>query len=122
MAKQVQACGEHAWLARRTGSASETAESARRAEFAAELLAHAATDSLELRCQALREVGHLEQRPDLDLARSRHGIGAALHPRDRLVHVLDLPEPETGDQFLGLGERPVDDGAAGAIERDAFAS
>jgi hypothetical protein len=35
-------------------------------------------------------ISHLVQRPDFDLARSRHGIGAALHPGDRLVHVLDL--------------------------------
>ena len=39
---------------------------------------------------ASSQVSHLVQRPDFDLARSRHGIGAALHPGDRLVHVLDL--------------------------------
>ena len=106
---------------RPTGSGSETAESASRAKCAAELLAHATTDFLGLRRKALLEVSNLEQRPDLDLAWSRHGIGTALHPGDCLVHVLDLPEPETGDQLAGLGERPVDDGAAGAIERDALA-
>jgi hypothetical protein len=36
------------------------------------------------------QVSHLVQRPDFDLARSRHGTGAALHPGDRLVHVFDL--------------------------------
>src|SRR6266568_4872441 len=67
------------------------------------------------------QVGHLVQRPDFDLARSRHGIGAALHPGDRLVHVFDVPEPEAGDQLAGLGERPVDDRTAGTIERNTLA-
>src|SRR3984893_17061590 len=67
------------------------------------------------------QISHLVQRPDFDLARSRHGIGAALHPGDRLVHVLDFPYPETGDQLAGLGERPVDDRTAGTIERNTLA-
>jgi len=41
----------------------------------------------------------------------------ALHPGDRLIHVLDFPEPEAGDQL----ERPVDDGTAGTIERNTLA-
>ena len=40
----------------------------------------------------------------------------AVGPLDGLVHVLDFPEPEAGDEFLGFGEGPVYDGAAGAIE------
>src|SRR6202040_1395845 len=67
------------------------------------------------------QINHLVQRPDFDLARSRHGIGAALHPGDRLVHVLDFPEPEAGDQLAGLGERAVDDRTAGTIERNTLA-
>src|SRR5580692_228337 len=67
------------------------------------------------------QISHLVQRPDFDLARSRHGIGTALYPSDRLVHVLDLPDPEAGDQLAGLGERPVDDPAAWTVERDTLA-
>jgi hypothetical protein len=67
------------------------------------------------------QISHLVQRPDFDLTPSRHGIGAALHPGDRLIHVLDFPEPEAGDQLAGLGERPVDDGTAGTIERNTLA-
>ena len=46
---------------------------------------------------------------------------AALHPGDRLVHVLDFPEPEAGDQPAGLDERPIDDRAAGTIEHNRLA-
>src|SRR5438876_71982 len=67
------------------------------------------------------QISYLVQRPDFDLARSRHGVGAALHPGDRLVHVLDFPEPEAGDQLPGLGERPVDDRTARTIERNTLA-
>ena len=67
------------------------------------------------------QISHLVQRPDFDLARSRHRIGAALHPGDRLVHVLDFPEPEAGDQLAGFGERPVNDRTAGTIERNTLA-
>ena len=62
------------------------------------------------------QISHLVQPPDFDLARSWHGIGAALHPGDRLVHVLDFPEPETGDQLAGRCKRSVDDRTAGTIE------
>ena len=66
------------------------------------------------------EVGHLVERADFDLAGARHGVGAALHPGDGLVHVLDFPEPEAGDHLLGLGERSVDDRTAGTIERNTL--
>src|SRR5579864_4851973 len=54
------------------------------------------------------QISALVERPDFDLARSRHRIGAALHPGDRLVDVLDVPEPEAGDQLAGRREGPVD--------------
>src|SRR3546814_6804516 len=38
-----------------------------------------------------------------------------------LFHVLDFPEPEAGDQFAGLRERPVDHRSVWAIERDPLA-
>src|SRR3954464_9871241 len=75
----------------------------------------------ELRRQRLAEVGGLEHRADLDLARAGHRIGAALHPGDRLRHILDLPEPEAGDELVGLSEGAVDDRAALAVEGDALA-
>ena len=41
-------------------------------------------------------------------AKQGGGIGRG-RSGDRLVHVLDFPEPEAGDQLAGFGERPVDD-------------
>src|ERR1700732_4564091 len=67
------------------------------------------------------QISHLVQWPDFDLARPRHGIGAALHPGDRLVHVPDFPEPEASDQLAGFGKPPVDDGTAGTVERNTLA-
>src|SRR6185295_16396527 len=69
------------------------------------------------------ELGHvrrLEERPDFDLALARHVIGGPLRPGHRLVHVLDLPDREAGDQLAGLGERPVDDSTAGTFADDAL--
>ena len=40
------------------------------------------------------QMSHLVQRPDL--ARSRHGIGAALHPGDRLGRIGSASERRTG--------------------------
>src|SRR5882762_5180201 len=37
-----------------------------------------------------------------------HGIRTALDPINRLLQRLALPEPESGDQFLCLGEWAVD--------------
>src|SRR4051812_36600092 len=70
--------------------------------------------------QKPRQIRRLQERPDLDLAPAGHGIGAALRPGHGLVHVLDLPDREARDQLLGLGERPVDDGAAATVEGDAL--
>src|SRR3954468_1235367 len=75
----------------------------------------------ELRRQRRAEVGGLEHWADFDFARAGHRIGAALHPCDRLGHVLDLPEPEAGNQLAGLREGPVDLGAARAVEGHALA-
>ncbi len=43
----------------------------------------------------------LIQRSYLDFARPRHGVGAALGPGEGFVHVLDVPEPEAGDEISG---------------------
>src|SRR5690606_20914207 len=72
----------------------------------------------ELRRERLAEVVRLEARADLDLGIHAHGIGAALDPLDRLVHRPHLPQPEAGDQLLGLRERPVDHLALAAGEPD----
>src|SRR4051812_45432783 len=52
------------------------------------------------------EIVRLEPPANLDLGPAVEG--GTLQPLDRLVHRLDLPQPEAGDQLLGLGERPVD--------------
>src|SRR6476646_11525106 len=75
----------------------------------------------DLRGERVPEVCGFEQRSYFDLARPGHGIGAALYPCDRLVHVLDFPEPEAGHQLACLGERPVDDCTVGAIEGNTLA-
>src|SRR5665213_1630757 len=58
-----------------------------------------------------REVFHLKDLPDFDFGVDVVGVGAALDPLDGLFKRLDLPDPEAGDEFLGLGEGAVDDGA-----------
>lgn len=67
------------------------------------------------------KIRHFVQLTYFDLASSQHRIGAALHPGDCFVHVLDFPEPETGDQPARVGERPVDNRTAGTIERNTLA-
>src|SRR5690606_31848892 len=70
----------------------------------------------------LAEVLGLEHRADLDLGLlAGHRIRAAPDPLERLLHRLDLPDPEAGDQLLGLGEGPVDDGLLAAAEAHALA-
>src|ERR1700685_775358 len=88
------------------------------AELAA--LAGARICEILLRHEAL-QIARLHERPDLDLARTdRQDVGAARHPGQRLVHVLDLPDREDGDHLARLGEGPVDDRALVAIHDDAL--
>ena len=54
---------------------------------------------------------------ELDAAVERR----ALEPLERLLARRALPDPEAGDQLLGLGERAVDDGALPALEAHARA-
>src|ERR1700719_1068910 len=63
------------------------------------------------------EVFGLEDLTDLDVGLAF--VGAALDPLDRLFERLDLPEPETGDEFLAFREGAVNDGAFLAGEVDA---
>src|SRR5215212_5310371 len=49
------------------------------------------------------------------------GVRNPLHPLDRLLHRLDLPDPVAGEQLLGLGEWAVDHLALVARELDANA-
>src|SRR5215813_9058033 len=75
----------------------------------------------ELRRELLPEVLVLENLPDLELrVLAGHRIGAALGPLERLLHRLDLPDPEAGDELLRFGERPVDDGLLPAREAHAL--
>src|SRR5207245_9436616 len=61
--------------------------------------------ALALNCLAGREILQLEDLPDLDLGSSIEG--GPLEPLDRLIHGLHLPQPESGNQLLGLGERAI---------------
>src|SRR5580704_14550995 len=72
------------------------------------LLRHALFLALELLRERGPEVRRLEDLADLDLAALLVGVGAALHPLDRLLLRLDLPDPVARDELLRLGERAVD--------------
>src|SRR5829696_5940954 len=71
--------------------------------------------------EGLAEVVGLEHRANFDVAWAGHRVRAALHPCDRLFHVLDLPQPKSGDELAGFGEGPVDHGTAYAVEGHALA-
>ena len=80
------------------------------------LAACASSASRSLGRELGAEVLGLEHLADLDLRVLQHRVGAALDPLDRLVLRAHLPQPEAGDQLLGLGERAVDHGALVARE------
>src|SRR5215467_715456 len=68
------------------------------------------------------EVFGLEDLADLYVAFAVGRVGASLDPLDGLFERLHLPEPEAGNEFLGLGERAVNDSAvlAGEADNGAF--
>src|SRR5207245_8691981 len=53
----------------------------------------------------VRGLGH---RANLNLALVLVRVRAALDPFERFFHRLHLPQPESGNQLLGLGKRAVD--------------
>src|ERR1051326_214667 len=63
-----------------------------------------------------REILGLEDLTQLDFGAAVEG--RALEPLDRLVLGLALPQPEPGDQLLGLRERPVGHGPLLPLEFD----
>src|SRR5262249_37626613 len=68
--------------------------------------------------EILTEIGSFKYRPNLDFrAAIERG---ALEPFDRLLDRSHLPHPVAGNQFLALGERPVDYGSRLARELDAL--
>src|SRR3954452_17182622 len=75
----------------------------------------------QLRSELVTEVGSLKHLPDFDFALLSRGIGAPLRPLNRLLFRLDLPQPETGDQFLSLSEWSVNHGPVVPGEADACA-
>src|SRR4026208_585440 len=64
------------------------------------------------------ELLRLPDRADLEVAWTRHRIGAPLGPLDRLFHRPDLPDPEPRHQLLRLGEGAVRHRPLGPIEVD----
>src|SRR3712207_3551072 len=71
--------------------------------------------------ELLAEVLGLEDRAQLEEGLALHRVRAALGPLDGLLHRPDLPQPEPGDELLGLGERAVDGAAVAAGEAHAGA-
>src|SRR5213594_328561 len=97
-------------------SISATRRSAPGLPLGGHLLAQALLSRAKLaRGVARREVLGLEHLADLHLGVLER---STLEPLDRLRLGLHLPEPEAGDQLLGLGERPVDHGPLPAGEPD----
>src|SRR6202522_4310812 len=61
---------------------------------------------------SLFEILHLVERANLDVRIfAGHWIWATLDPLNRLLKRLTFPKPETGDEFLRFGERPVGHGS-----------
>src|SRR5882672_5447998 len=84
-----------------------------------DLLAQALLLLSEFRSEFGAEVLGFEHRPNFDLGSTVEGT--ALEPLDRLFHRPHLPQPEAGDQLLGLGKRPVSHGMLPPRELDALA-
>src|SRR6267143_413954 len=75
----------------------------------------------ELGSKLRTEVLRLEHLANLNLGFPFMGTRAAFDPLDRLFHRPHLPQPEAGDQLLGLGECPVDHGPLLSREPHALA-
>src|SRR5438093_1256170 len=73
---------------------------------------------LELRLERITEVLRLEHLANLHFTFLERGT---FQPLDGLAERLHLPQPETGDQLLRLGEGPVDHRSLAAGEPDARA-
>jgi hypothetical protein len=68
------------------------------------------------------EIFHLKDLADFDFGLAgAAAVGGTLDPLDGLFEGLDLQDREAGDELLGLGEGPVDDGTRLAGELDACA-
>src|SRR6202042_3872367 len=67
------------------------------------------------------EVLHLEHLADLDDRRPWHRVGRTFDPLDRLIEVLDPPDPVARGEFTDVRERPLDDRAVFAGKGDARA-
>src|SRR5688500_470309 len=77
----------------------------------------------KLRSELLAEILRLVDRSDLDLRfLTGHRIRATLHPFDRFLDRLHLPNPEASNELLGFGKRPVEDRLLPAGKAHALAS
>src|SRR5690348_238938 len=83
------------------------------------LLAQALFPFAQFRGEFLAEILGLEYLPDLHFGAVVERC--ALQPFDGLFLRLALPQPEAGDQLLGLGEWAVGDGALAAVELHTYA-
>src|ERR1700758_2905332 len=87
--------------------------------FGADLVAQAILPLFEFGCEIGTEVFGFEDGADFQLG--TRAERAALEPLDGLLDVADLPDPEAGDEFFGLGEGAVGDGGFAGGEGDALA-
>src|SRR5512144_2679866 len=83
-----------------------------------DLFAQARLLRLQFGRELLAEICGLEQLADFDLGAAVEWC--ALQPLDRLVHRVRLPQPEARDEFFGIRERAVDDGALASGELHAL--
>src|SRR4051812_35653865 len=75
----------------------------------------------QLRGERLAEVLRLEHGAHFQLGLTFRWLRAAPGPLHRLLHRLDLPDPEPGDQLLRLSEGAVDHARFAAGELDLLA-
>src|SRR6516164_11593205 len=74
----------------------------------------------QLRCRPAAALIGFEHRPDFDF-RVYPAQWRAPDPFDRLLDRFHLPQPESADQLLCLGERSIGHGALACTEPDPHA-
>src|SRR5580698_6510102 len=67
------------------------------------------------------EIFHFIKFADFDDRRPGHGIGAPLHPLDRFIEVMHLPDPIAGDEIVDVGKRSFGHRTISTGEGDARA-
>src|SRR5713226_4250176 len=92
-----------------------------RADSIRQMASIARCASVAFRGPMARAPSHALELDDLADLEGPAVVGCPLEPLEGLVDRAHLPQPVSRDQLFGLRERPVDDGALGAVEPNALA-